>query len=110
MVCAFIAGLGVWEILVILVVALIVFGPRLPEVAKSIGKGYLEFRRGLRSFESELEFHDTDVDGSGPRRAPSPGPSEPENPEEAETGGPEGEGGAGTKPEDHETPEGEEKP
>ena len=39
-------GLGFTEILVILVVALLVFGPvRLPELARSLGKGLAEFRR-----------------------------------------------------------------
>ncbi|MHC4778592.1 MAG: Sec-independent protein translocase subunit TatA/TatB [Planctomycetota bacterium] len=72
MVSAFIAGLGVWEILVVLVVALIVFGPRLPEVAKSLGKGYMEFRKGLRTFESEIDFGDADVDVYDPPRRPEP--------------------------------------
>ena len=39
-------GLGFTEILVILVVALLVFGPdRLPELARNLGKGLAEFRR-----------------------------------------------------------------
>jgi TatA/E family protein of Tat protein translocase len=39
-------GLGFTEILVILVVALLVFGPdRLPELARSLGRGLAEFRR-----------------------------------------------------------------
>ena len=116
MVYAFIAGLGVWEVLVILVVALIVFGPRLPEVAKSIGKGYLEFRRGLRSFESDFDFNDADVDVSGPRRIPKPELPEPEKTDsngeggEAEPSAAGDDGGAGTKENDDETTEGEEKP
>ena len=39
-------GLGFTEILVILVVALLVFGPdRLPELARNLGRGLAEFRR-----------------------------------------------------------------
>jgi len=39
-------GIGLPEILVILVVALIVVGPsRLPELAKSLGKAFNEFKR-----------------------------------------------------------------
>jgi TatA/E family protein of Tat protein translocase len=39
-------GLGFTEILVILVVALLVFGPdKLPELARNLGKGLAEFRR-----------------------------------------------------------------
>ncbi|MHC5039290.1 MAG: Sec-independent protein translocase subunit TatA/TatB [Planctomycetota bacterium] len=62
MVPLFIPGIGVLEILVILLVALIVFGHRLPDVAKSLGKGYLEFRRGLRVLENEIEIADIDVE------------------------------------------------
>ena len=39
-------GIGMTELLVILVVALIVFGPtRLPELARSLGRAMAEFRR-----------------------------------------------------------------
>jgi len=39
-------GLGFTEIVVILVVALLVFGPdKLPELARSLGRGLAEFRR-----------------------------------------------------------------
>ncbi len=41
-------GLGPIEIFVILLVALLVFGRRLPEVARSLGQGMVEFRKGLR--------------------------------------------------------------
>jgi sec-independent protein translocase protein TatA len=41
-------NLGLGEILVILVVALLVFGGRLPQVGRSLGRGFTEFRKGLR--------------------------------------------------------------
>ena len=48
-------GIGVPELLVILVVALIVLGPkRLPEVAKALGKGLAEFRRATSDLTDEL--------------------------------------------------------
>jgi sec-independent protein translocase protein TatB len=50
-------GIGMTELLVILVVALIVFGPtKLPELARSLGKAMNEFRRA--SSELRTTFHD----------------------------------------------------
>jgi sec-independent protein translocase protein TatA len=48
-------GIGMPELLVILVVALIVLGPkRLPEIARSLGKGMAEFRRASTEFQRTL--------------------------------------------------------
>ncbi len=49
-------GLGMWEILVILVVALIFIGPqKLPEIARSLGKGLREFRGAADQLRSSIE-------------------------------------------------------
>jgi sec-independent protein translocase protein TatA len=48
-------GLGPGELLVVGIVALIVFGSRLPEVARSLGKGVVEFRKGLRDIEEDIQ-------------------------------------------------------
>jgi Tat protein translocase TatB subunit len=48
-------GIGLPELLVILVVALLVLGPkRLPEVARTLGKGLAEFRRATSDLTEEL--------------------------------------------------------
>ncbi len=48
--------LGGPEILLILVIALIVFGPRkLPEIGKSIGKMLVEFRKASTDFKRTIE-------------------------------------------------------
>jgi len=48
-------GIGIPELLVIFVVALIVLGPqRLPEVAKALGKALAEFRRATSDLSEEL--------------------------------------------------------
>lgn len=40
--------IGPWEIAILLIVALLVFGPkRLPEMGKSIGKGMREFKESI---------------------------------------------------------------
>lgn len=41
--------------IVILVVALLLFGKRLPEVGKSLGAGIVEFKRGLKGITDEVE-------------------------------------------------------
>ena len=49
-------NIGPAELLVILVIALLVFGPRkLPELGKSLGAGIREFRRGTAGLKEELE-------------------------------------------------------
>jgi len=45
---------GPWEIIIIAVVALLLFGRRLPEVGRSLGRGIVEFKKGLRGVEDEL--------------------------------------------------------
>jgi TatA/E family protein of Tat protein translocase len=48
-------GIGAQELILILVVALLVFGPkRLPELARSLGKGLAEFRRASSDLRQSL--------------------------------------------------------
>lgn len=56
------------QILIVLVIALLVFGPkRLPEMGKSIGRGIREFKGAM-------------LDDEEPRRAPAPRAEEPPPP------------------------------
>jgi TatA/E family protein of Tat protein translocase len=53
-------GIGAPEIIVIIVLALIVFGPKkIPEIANALGKSINEFKKGTReveaSFRREIE-------------------------------------------------------
>src|ERR1700688_3668997 len=44
--------------LVIGLVALLLFGKRLPEVGRSLGKGITEFKKGLHGIEDEININD----------------------------------------------------
>jgi Tat protein translocase TatB subunit len=83
-------GIGMPELLVILVVALVVLGPRrLPELARTLGKAMAEFRRSTTEIMDEL--HTAQLDDARPkRRAQAPEPTVPAGPTEQQpprTGG-----------------------
>ncbi len=46
---------GGTEWIIIGVVALLIFGRRLPDVARSVGKSIVEFKRGLRDVKDEID-------------------------------------------------------
>lgn len=52
-------GLGMQELLIIGVIAVLLFGKKLPEVAKSLGSSYREFRKGLSDIQSQMDVTDT---------------------------------------------------
>lgn len=54
MLYAFLPGVGPQEMIVIAILGVLLFGKRLPEVGKSLGKGIAEFRRGFSGVENEL--------------------------------------------------------
>ena len=54
-----------WELIVVMVIALLLFGTRLPEVARNLGKGVVEFKKG-----------------PPPGPFPQPSPAEPASPQQ----------------------------
>jgi sec-independent protein translocase protein TatA len=44
-------GLGPMELMIVGVVAVLLFGKRLPEVGRSMGKSIVEFKKGMRDGE-----------------------------------------------------------
>lgn len=51
---AFIGPIGWPEMLIIGLIGVLIFGKRLPEVGKSIGKGIVEFKKGLAGVDDEV--------------------------------------------------------
>jgi sec-independent protein translocase protein TatA len=49
-------GIGMPEMIIILVIALIVIGPhKLPELARSLGKGLAEFKKATNDFQRSVQ-------------------------------------------------------
>lgn len=47
-------GIGTTEMIIIGAVAVLLFGKRLPEVGRSLGKSLVEFKKGMQGIEDEL--------------------------------------------------------
>lgn len=48
-------GFSGWEILVVLVVIVLLFGNRLPGLMRSLGQGVVEFKKGVQGIEEDEE-------------------------------------------------------
>ncbi len=48
-------GIGTTEMLVFGIIAVILFGGRLPSVARSLGKSIVEFKKGMKDIENDLK-------------------------------------------------------
>jgi TatA/E family protein of Tat protein translocase len=83
--------IGMPEMVVIAVIALIIFGPRkLPELGKSLGKSIAEFKRASNELKHTLEeeirteeLQDTRKSAEVPPTAPTPAAAAPASPEAA---------------------------
>ena len=80
-----IGSIGMPELIIILVIALIIFGPRkLPELGKSLGKSINEFKRASadlqNTLEQEIKLEEQKERVTPPPPAPQPGPMVDEAP------------------------------
>ena len=62
---------GIWEILLLLLVVMLVFGPkRLPEMGRSLGRGMREFKDSVSGLRADEEL-DADGDGAPANAVPA---------------------------------------
>jgi sec-independent protein translocase protein TatA len=47
-------GLGTWEMMALLVLGVLLFGRKLPDIGRSLGKTIVEFKKGFNGMEEEL--------------------------------------------------------
>ena len=52
---AFLGSIGMPEMIVLGILGVLIFGKRLPEVGKSLGKGIVEFKKGLQGIDDDVE-------------------------------------------------------
>jgi sec-independent protein translocase protein TatA len=60
------------HILILLIIGILLFGKRLPEMGRSLGKGIVEFKKGLKGIEDEID--------AGTRQPPPSAPAALEPP------------------------------
>ena len=63
---AFLGSPGLPEMMIIGTIALLLFGKRLPEVARSLGKGIVEFKKGVSGIEDDVQ-RSSNTDSSSAR-------------------------------------------
>ena len=74
-------GLGTWEILLILIAALVFIGPsKLPSLARTMGKGMRDVRRAMAGFEDEVRQASSVPDDPAPLAAPQTEADDPRVP------------------------------
>jgi len=67
----FVGAPGLPELIIVGIIALLLFGKRLPDVARSLGKGIVEFKKGVQGIEDEVERATYNTDTSASRPLPT---------------------------------------
>jgi len=64
-------NLGPQEMVILLIIGVLLFGRKLPEVGRYLGKGIVEFKKGIRGLEDEV---DTTTPAAAPPALEQPRP------------------------------------
>lgn len=75
-------GIGVTEMILLAIVAVMLFGGRLPEVAKQLGQSYVQFRKSLDDIKSSINA-DIDLKSAAVTRIPNYSQSSADNDDDA---------------------------
>src|SRR5205085_6517827 len=65
-------GLGGMEFVILIILGVLLFGRKLPEVGRSLGKGIVEFKKGLKGLEDDVEGTAPRAEAATPIEAPRP--------------------------------------
>ncbi|MSR69105.1 MAG: twin-arginine translocase TatA/TatE family subunit [Phycisphaerales bacterium] len=69
-----------WELAIILVLGLLIFGRRLPELGRSVGKTIVEFKKGLADVQTEVRDATNQSAASGQPNQSLPANSKSDSP------------------------------
>ena len=69
---AFLGSIGAQEMIILLIIGVLLFGRKLPEVGRYLGKGIVEFKKGLKGLEDEVEGTAARTEAAAPIEAPRP--------------------------------------
>jgi sec-independent protein translocase protein TatA len=59
---AFIGGIGTTELILIGVLGVLIFGNKLPDVGRSLGKGIVEFKKGVKGVQDDIDDAEKKID------------------------------------------------
>ena len=62
---AFIGMPGPMEMIIVMVIMLLLFGNRLPSVMRSLGRGVVEFKKGIHGVEDDLDEASRSIGNAG---------------------------------------------